>query len=72
VADWRGLLFFYGESNFDIGADTGTPVAEDYQVPFKFTGKLDKLTLKIDRPTLTPEDEKRLREAQQRNNKASE
>jgi hypothetical protein len=29
---------------FDVGADTGTPVDDlDYQVPFKFTGKLNKL-----------------------------
>jgi hypothetical protein len=55
-----------------LRADTGRPVAEDYQVPFRFTGKLDKLTLKIDQPKLTPEDEKRLREAQQRNNRTSE
>jgi arylsulfatase len=39
---------------------------KDYQVPFKFTGKLEKLTLKLDRPKLTPEDEKRLREASKR------
>jgi hypothetical protein len=39
------------DENFDIGADTGTPVSEEYQVPFKFTGKLNKLTLKIERPT---------------------
>ena len=44
---------------------------KDYQVPFKFTGKLNKLTLKLDRPQLTPEDVKRLSEAQ-RNNKVSE
>jgi hypothetical protein len=43
----------------------------DYQVPFNLTGKLIKLTLAIDRPKPTPEDEKRLMEAQ-RNNKASE
>ncbi len=35
----------------------------DYQVPFKFTGKLTKLTLTIDRPKLTPEDEKKLMQA---------
>ena len=64
-------LVMQWDENFDIGADTGTPVAEDYQVPFKFTGKLNKLTLKIDRPKLTPEDEKRLREAT-RNNRAAE
>ena len=43
-----------------LRADTGRPVAEDYQMPLGFTGKLDKLTLKIDRPKLTPDDEKRL------------
>jgi hypothetical protein len=52
---------------------TGTPVDDkDYQVPFRFTGTLDKLTLTIDRPKLTPADEKLLREQAQRNNKASE
>jgi len=50
--------------SFDVGADTGSPVAdEDYQPPFRFTGKLDKLTLTIDRPKLSPEDIKKLQEA---------
>ncbi len=39
------LILQWGE-NFEIGADTGTPVSDDYQVPFTFTGKFDKLTLK--------------------------
>ena len=43
----------------------------DYQVPFTFTGKINKITLTIDRPKLTPKDEKKLMQAQ-RNNKASE
>ena len=65
-------LILQWDENFDVGADTGTPVDDkDYQVPFRFTGKLTKLTLTIDRPKLTPEDEKRLTEAQ-RNNKTSE
>ncbi len=60
------------DENFDVGADTGTPVDDqDYQVPFEFNGKLVKLTLTIDRPQLTPADIERLKEAQ-RNNKASE
>ena len=45
---------------------------QDYQVPFKLTGKLAKLTLTIRRPKLTPADEKRLMEEGQRNNRASE
>ena len=65
-------LIMQWDENFDIGADTGTPVDDaDYQVPFRFTGKLEKLTLKIDRPTLSPEDLEKLKEAT-RNNKAAE
>jgi arylsulfatase len=65
-------LILQWDENFDVGADTGTPVNDaDYQVPFRFTGKLNKLTLTIDRPKLTPEDEKKLMQAT-RNNKTSE
>jgi arylsulfatase A-like enzyme len=60
------------DESFDIGSDTGTPVCdEDYQCPFTLTAKLDKLTVKIDRPQLSAADIKRLEEAQ-RNNKVSE
>jgi arylsulfatase len=60
------------DENLDIGSDTGTPVDDrDYQTPFAFTGKIGKITLSIDRPKLTPEDEKKLMEAQ-RNNRVSE
>ena len=60
------------DENFDVGADTGTPVDDkDYQVPFKFTGKLEKLTLTINRPKLSPEDIKKL-ETAMHNNPASE
>lgn len=60
------------DESFDIGSDTLTGVNDaDYKPPFAFTGKLNKLTVKIDRPRLSPEDIKKL-EAAQRNNKASE
>ena len=40
------------------GIDTRTPVADkDYQVPFRFTGKLDKLTFKLGPVQLTSEDQ---------------
>ncbi len=32
---------------FDVGVDTRTPVDESYEVPFRFTGKIDKLTIKV-------------------------
>ncbi len=66
-------LILQWDETFDIGSDTGTPVDDkDYQIPFKFTGKLNKLTLKLDRPQLTPADIKLLEQEGQRNNKASE
>jgi arylsulfatase len=58
-------LLMQWDENFDIGADTGTPVDDkDYKVPFKFTGKLERLTLTIDRPKLSPQDIERLKEGQ--------
>jgi hypothetical protein len=55
------------DESFDVGADTGTPVDDrDYQVPFKFNGKLAKVTVTVDRPQLTPADEKRLMQTAKR------
>ncbi len=52
------------DETFDIGSDTGTPVDDqDYQVPFTFTGKINKLTIALDPPKLTPEDVKKLSDA---------
>jgi arylsulfatase len=60
------------DENLDVGSDTGsTADDQDYQVPFAFDGKINKITLAIDRPQLTPADIATL-EAAQRNNKTSE
>ena len=49
------------DESFDIGSDTLTGVNdEDYKPPFPLTAKLNKLTIKVDRPKLTPEDIKKL------------
>ncbi len=53
------------DETFDIGSDTGTPVDDqDYKVPFAFTGKIDKLTITVIPPVLTPQDIKKLQEAE--------
>ena len=53
------------DESFDIGSDTLTGVNDaDYQPPFTLTAKLNKLTLKVDRPQLTPEDIKKLETAE--------
>ena len=52
------------DESFDIGSDTLTGVNdEDYRPPFPLTAKLNKLTVKVDRPQLSPEDIKRLQAA---------
>ncbi len=53
------------DESFDIGSDTLTGVNDaDYQPPFTFTGKLNKLTIKVDRPQLSAEDIKKLEGAE--------
>ncbi len=52
------------DETFDIGSDTGTPVDDhDYQVPFAFNGKINKLTFSIAPPVLTEADKSKLQEA---------
>jgi arylsulfatase len=52
------------EETFDVGVDTRTGVEDkDYQVPFRFTGKLDKLTFKLAPVQLTNEDHLVIRHA---------
>ena len=54
------------DESLDIGSDTLTGVNDaDYQPPFAFTGKIDKIMLTINRPKLSPEDIKKLQQAQQ-------
>ncbi len=46
------------DETFDVGIDTRTPVDDDYQLPFRFTGTIDKLTFKLGPSQLTPADRK--------------
>ena len=53
------------DESFDVGVDTRTGVDDkDYQPPFRFTGKLDKLTIKLE-PKTTAEEEDALRKQTQ-------
>ena len=52
------------DESFDIGSDTLTGVNDaDYKPPFKLTAKLNKLTIKVNRPQLSPEEIKKLQTA---------
>jgi arylsulfatase len=52
------------DESFDIGSDTLTGVNDaDYKPPFALSAKLNKLTVKLDRPQLSPADIKKLQAA---------
>jgi arylsulfatase A-like enzyme len=50
------------DETLDIGEDTGTPVSEDYRVPFKFTGTLNKVVVDLSEVNLSSKDQKQLDE----------
>jgi arylsulfatase len=49
------------DETLDIGEDTGTPVSEDYKVPFKFTGVLKKVAIQLTDAPLSAEDQSEIR-----------
>jgi len=51
------------DETFDVGVDTRTGVDDkDYQVPFRFTGKIAKLTFKLGPPQLAAADQNVIQE----------
>ena len=47
------------DETFDVGSDTRTPVDDkDYQVPFRFSGKISKVSVKLGPDQLLPADRK--------------
>jgi hypothetical protein len=55
--DQTQCCVFSADEGADVGADEGTPVTEAYQVPFKFTGKIDKVTIELKEMTRSAADE---------------
>jgi arylsulfatase A-like enzyme len=52
------------DETFDVGVDTRTPVDDkDYQLPFKFTGQITKVTFKLGPEQLTSDDRKVIQQA---------
>jgi len=45
------------DESFDVGEDTGTPVIDEYdaKMPFKFTGNIEKVEIKLGADELTPQ-----------------
>jgi arylsulfatase len=51
------------DESFDVGLDTRTGVDFTYDVPFRFTGAIDKLTYNLGKSQLSPEDQKKMDDA---------
>jgi arylsulfatase len=52
------------DETLDIGSDTRTPLDDnDYKIPFRFTGKIDKVTFKLGPAQLTEQDQKAQKQA---------
>jgi hypothetical protein len=51
------------DETLDFGEDTGIPVSEDYKVPFKFTGTLNKVVISLGDAKLTDADRKSIEAA---------
>jgi arylsulfatase A-like enzyme len=51
------------DETLDIGEDTGTPVSEDYHVPFRFTGTLKRVLIRLGDAQLNADDEEQIRRA---------
>jgi arylsulfatase len=53
---------------FNVGLDTGTAVEpEDYAIPFRFTGKINKLTIQLNGPPLSQEKQEEMQRRQNKN-----
>ncbi|MGB6311671.1 MAG: arylsulfatase, partial [Pseudolabrys sp.] len=62
------LLTF--DETFDVGSDTRTPVDDkDYQVPFRFSGKISKVSVKLGPDQLLPADRKAAQDVKSNMNK---
>jgi hypothetical protein len=58
------------DETFDVGSDTRTAVDDaDYNVPFRFTGKIGKVQVKLGPSQLTPEGQKAANEIRNNANK---
>ena len=69
VVDYKEMkrtlpMILQWDESFDVGSDTLTGVNDaDYRPPFPLTAKLNKLTIKVDRPQLSPADVSKLEAA---------
>jgi arylsulfatase len=65
IANTIPVRFSFDET-FDIGEDTGTPVSLEYDVPFKFTGKIEKVVVSLGEIKLGAAEHEKLQDMEQK------
>ena len=55
---------FSADETFDTGEDTGSPVSDLYQAPFRFTGTIKKVEIDLAPEKLGAADREKLRQAE--------
>ena len=58
-------LRFSFDETFDVGEDTGTPVNLAYDVPFAFTGRIEKVVVNLGESKLRAADQEKIRSMEQ-------
>jgi arylsulfatase A-like enzyme len=57
---------FSFDEGLDVGEDTGTPVSTDYDVPFKFTGQINKVVVNLGESKLGADDQQKIQSMEQK------
>ena len=55
---------FSADETFDVGMDTGSPVSNKYQSPFKFTGSIQKVEIDLAPANLNAQEEEQIHKAE--------
>jgi arylsulfatase len=53
----------FGSESLDVGMDNGSPVSEDYQPPFAYTGTIKKVEIHLSPGQLSRNDREKIRDA---------
>jgi len=70
VTNWIGK--YSADETFDIGADTGTPVSDDYVSPNRFTGTIKKVVIDTQPAKLTADEHEKIKAAERKVRLATE
>jgi arylsulfatase A-like enzyme len=57
---------FSADETFDIGIDTGSPISNDYESPFNYSGTIEKVVIDLETGKLSSLDEETVRRAEKK------